>query len=60
MFQICVLFAEFERAMIQGRENAGLARGTQVARNVGVPKFVAEHEDHYESYSCYQEMWVLS
>ena len=38
MFQMCGVFAEFERAMIQGRINAGLARAKAQGKALGRPK----------------------
>lgn len=38
MFQMCGVFAEFERAMIQERVNAGLSRARQQGKQLGRPK----------------------
>ncbi len=38
MFQICGVFADFERAMIQNRINAGLARAKAQGKVLGRPK----------------------
>ncbi len=38
MFQMCGVFAEFERAMIQNRINAGLARAKAQGKVLGRPK----------------------
>jgi DNA invertase Pin-like site-specific DNA recombinase len=42
MFQMCGVFAEFERAMIQERVKAGLARARAQGKTLGRPK-VATH-----------------
>jgi DNA invertase Pin-like site-specific DNA recombinase len=45
MFQMCGVFAEFEREMIRERVNAGIARakrlGTKSGRRIGRPKLPA-------------------
>ena len=38
LFQMCGVFAEFERAMIQNRINAGLARAKAQGKVLGRPK----------------------
>ena len=38
MFQMCGVFAEFERAMIQERVRAGLARAKAQGKKLGRPK----------------------
>ncbi len=38
MFQMCGVFSEFERAMIQERVNAGLARAKAQGKTLGRPK----------------------
>lgn len=38
MFQMCGVFAEFERSMIQERVNAGLARARAEGKTLGRPK----------------------
>ena len=38
MFQMCGVFAEFERAMIQNRINAGLARAKAQGKVLGRPR----------------------
>ena len=38
MFQMCGVFAEFERAMIQERVKAGLARAKAQGKTLGRPK----------------------
>ena len=38
MFQMCGVFAEFERAMIQERVKAGLARARAKGKTLGRPK----------------------
>ena len=38
MFQMCGVFAEFERAMIQERVKAGLARAKSQRKTLGRPK----------------------
>jgi DNA invertase Pin-like site-specific DNA recombinase len=49
LFQMCGVFAQFERAMIVERVNAGLARakakGTKSGRAIGRPKVAAEVEE---------------
>jgi len=49
MFQMCGVFAEFERGMIRERVNAGLARakqtGTRSGKAIGRPKIGADVED---------------
>jgi len=49
MFQMCGVFAEFERGMIRERVNAGLARakqmGTRSGKAIGRPKAGADVED---------------
>jgi len=49
MFQMCGVFAEFERGMIRERVNAGLARakqtGTRSGKAIGRPKTGADVED---------------
>jgi DNA invertase Pin-like site-specific DNA recombinase len=44
MFQMCGVFAEFERAMIRERVNAGLARARAKGRIGGRPKIAASVE----------------
>lgn len=44
MFQMCGVFAEFERSMIQERVNAGLARARQQGKQLGRPKAAPEIE----------------
>ncbi len=44
MFQMCGVFAEFERAMIQGRINAGLARAKAQGKVLGRPKVNGDTE----------------
>jgi DNA invertase Pin-like site-specific DNA recombinase len=44
MFQMCSVFAEFERAMIRERVNAGLARAKAKGRVGGRPKIAATVE----------------
>jgi len=38
MFQMCGVFAEFERAMIQERVRAGLARARAQGKTLGRPE----------------------
>ena len=38
MFQMCGVFAEFERAMIQERVKAGLARAKAQGKTLGRPR----------------------
>ena len=45
MFQMMGVFAEFERAMIQERVRAGLARAKEEGRRLGRPKIDPETED---------------
>ena len=45
MFQMCGVFAEFERAMIVERVNAGLARARAKGKTLGRPKVGPEVED---------------
>jgi DNA invertase Pin-like site-specific DNA recombinase len=45
MFQMMGVFAEFERAMIQERVRAGLARAKQEGKRLGRPKIDPEIED---------------
>jgi DNA invertase Pin-like site-specific DNA recombinase len=45
MFQMVGVFAEFERAMIQERVKAGLARARKEGKTLGRPKVSAEIED---------------
>jgi DNA invertase Pin-like site-specific DNA recombinase len=42
MFQMCGVFAEFERAMIQERVKAGLARAKAQGKTLGRPKLSAK------------------
>ncbi len=44
MFQMCGVFAEFERAMIQERVRAGLARARAQGKTLGRPKVSAKVE----------------
>ncbi len=44
MFQMCGVFAEFERAMIQERVKAGLARAKANGKTLGRPKVSAAVE----------------
>ncbi len=44
MFQMCGVFAEFERAMIQNRINAGLARAKAQGKVLGRPKVNGDTE----------------
>lgn len=44
MFQMMGVFAEFERAMIRERVNAGLARAKSEGKTLGRPKMAAETE----------------
>ena len=44
MFQMCGVFAEFERSIIQERINAGLARAKANGKRLGRPKVKAEVE----------------
>ena len=44
MFQMCGVFAEFERAMIQERVKAGLARAKANGKTLGRPKVSAKIE----------------
>jgi len=48
LFQMCGVFAEFERAMIQERVNSGLARardkGTKSGKAIGRPRIDAAKE----------------
>jgi DNA invertase Pin-like site-specific DNA recombinase len=44
MFQIMGVFAEFERAMIRERVNAGLMRARKEGKTLGRPKVAAEVE----------------
>jgi DNA invertase Pin-like site-specific DNA recombinase len=44
MFQMVGVFAEFERAMIQERVKAGLARARKEGKTLGRPKVSAEIE----------------
>jgi DNA invertase Pin-like site-specific DNA recombinase len=45
LFQMCGVFAEFERAMIQERVKAGLARAKASGKTLGRPKVSAEIEE---------------
>jgi DNA invertase Pin-like site-specific DNA recombinase len=45
MFQMCGVFAEFERSMIRERVNAGLARAKANGKRLGRPGVGAEVED---------------
>lgn len=45
MFQMCGVFAEFERAMIRERVNAGLARARENGVSLGRPKTNRKVED---------------
>ncbi len=45
MFQMMGVFAEFERAMIQERVRAGLARAKAEGKQLGRPKVAPETED---------------
>ena len=45
MFQMVGVFAEFERAMIQERVKAGLARARKEGKVLGRPRVSAEIED---------------
>jgi DNA invertase Pin-like site-specific DNA recombinase len=45
MFQMCGVFAEFERAMIQERVKAGLARAVARGKKLGRPPVSAKIED---------------
>lgn len=44
MFQMCGVFAEFERAMIQARVKAGLARAIARGKHLGRPRVSPEKE----------------
>ena len=44
MFQMCGVFAEFERAMIQERVKAGLSRARAQGKTLGRPKVSAKVE----------------
>lgn len=44
MFQMCGVFAEFERAMIRERVQAGLARARAQGKTLGRPKVSADVE----------------
>ena len=44
MFQMCGVFAEFERAIIRERINAGLARGRANGKQLGRPMVNADKE----------------
>ena len=44
MFQMCGVFAEFERAMIKDRINAGLARARAQGKTLGRPRVSAKVE----------------
>jgi DNA invertase Pin-like site-specific DNA recombinase len=46
MFQMCGVFAEFERAMIQERVKAGLARAVANGKTLGRPKMDQETQMH--------------
>jgi DNA invertase Pin-like site-specific DNA recombinase len=45
MFQMCGVFAEFERSMIRERVNAGLARAKEKGVTLGRPKTASKIED---------------
>jgi DNA invertase Pin-like site-specific DNA recombinase len=45
MFQMLVVFAEFERAMIKERINAGLARARAQGKTLGRPKVSLQVEN---------------
>jgi len=45
MFQMCGVFAEFERGMIKERVNAGLSRAKAQGKTLGRPKTGGETED---------------
>jgi DNA invertase Pin-like site-specific DNA recombinase len=45
MFQMMGVFAEFERAMIQERVRAGLARGQERGKRLGRPRIAPELEE---------------
>jgi DNA invertase Pin-like site-specific DNA recombinase len=47
MFQMMGVFAEFERAMIQERVRAGLARARDEGRQLGRPRIAAKAEAGY-------------
>jgi DNA invertase Pin-like site-specific DNA recombinase len=44
MFQMMGVFAEFERAMIRERVNAGLARAREKGKTLGRPRLDANTE----------------
>jgi DNA invertase Pin-like site-specific DNA recombinase len=46
MFQMMGVFAEFERAMIQERVRAGLARAKSEGKRLGRPRIAPELEEH--------------
>jgi len=46
MFQMCGVFAEFERAMIQERVKAGLTRAVAKGKRLGRPRVSPEVEAH--------------
>ena len=45
MFQMCGVFAEFERSIIRGRINAGLAGARSNGKTLGRPKVEPEVEE---------------
>lgn len=49
MFQMCGVFAEFERAMIQARVRAGLARAVARGKRLGRPRVSPEVESAIRS-----------
>mgnify|MGYP003674805795 CR=1 FL=1 len=49
MFQMCGVFSEFERSMIQERVRAGLARAKAKGKTLGRPKISAELENRIRS-----------
>jgi len=49
MFQMCGVFAEFERSMIQERVNAGLSRAKAQGKKLGRPKTDSRVEEQIRS-----------
>jgi DNA invertase Pin-like site-specific DNA recombinase len=66
MFQMCGVFAEFERGMIRERVNAGLARAKAAAPNSGGVQSRLRSNSAFESFvpkgwvsSRLEKLWVL-
>ena len=48
MFQMCGVFAQFERSMIVSRVNAGLKRARANGKTLGRPKIAARHRGEHQ------------